>query len=251
VKFCKRFCIVFLLVALFTGCSLIPKPVELGAKKVKPVPEMSIQDTEALKQTADLAARKADQTVQAALLEGSSDVVLAPAKETAGLSRSVSFNLGPPEAQWRAETDALTARLDAITGRLNRQVDQYRKSVEPLVGKKIAGTGWLQVPYFLWVGGVVLAAFLVWQGVKIVGAIYPPVGIVSSGLGGVGRMGAKALSGAVTQIVKGGEEFKTALDQSGIEASIVEKVKELFTASHKSAQDESVKTMVDKLTTKG
>lgn len=247
-KYCHKKWYVFLTILLCAGCSLLPKPVELGAKKVKPVPEASVADQEVFKQAADLASRKAEQTVLAATLEGSSSTVLVPAKETAGLTRSVALSVGPPEAQWKATADALSARLDAISGRLDRRVEEYRRKIEPMVGKTIEGTGWLQVPYLVWVGGMFVLGLVVWTGIKILGVAYPPVGAGACLVASAGRASGAVLSKAVGQVVAGGKAFTKALDQSGLEASVVARVKTMFESAQDGAQDANVKVLIKPLT---
>jgi hypothetical protein len=238
------------LLILTPGCSLIPKRVEFGQKKVKPVPEQTVAEKEVVKQAAALAERRAAATEKAALIEGSSEKVRQPAHDTSVLTRSVSLSLGPPENQWQASVDELAARVDRLTARLDRKIDEYREKTEPLVGKKIEGTGWLQVPYFLWIGILAGLAFLVWTALKIFGAIYPPVGLGISAMGTVGRLSSRAVSQAFGQVVAGGEKFKEALDKSGLEAVAVAKVKELFQISQEREQDAQVQRVIRQLTQK-
>jgi hypothetical protein len=134
--------------------------------------------------------------------------------------------------------------MGALEAKLDKALDQYRAKVAPDVGKKIEGTGLVRVPYFLWLGGTVGALFLLWGGLKLVGVLYPPVGIGINGLSAVGRVGAGLLNRGFHQLLLGGERFKAALEKSEIPAEMQEKVLELFRAHQMGAQDGDVQNLI-------
>jgi len=233
---------------ILTGCgTLIPSKVEFFQKKVKPVPEKTAHDLETERQAAYAASLSARLTVDAALKNNDPDTVILPAKNTEALASAVSTSLGPPQSLPSGPVTNLANRVIENRAELNRKIARYADKVEPLVGKKIEGTGLIRVPYFVYIGGIVLVLFLVWTGLKIYGAVNPVVGL---GTNVVGRVGSSVLSGAVAELSKGGELFKDKVVHSELTAEVKARVLELFSHAHASAQDQSTKDIVKALTVK-
>lgn len=250
----SKFLLTFLLVLTFSGCSLIPKNVEFFQDKVKAVPTYSKADREVQKETAELAARKAQQTYEAALVEESSPSVLVPAEDTAALNRSLTSSLGPPVTPWQKEAKVLASKLDRVEAKLDKRLDKFTDKQEENVGKKIEGSGLFSVPWIVWV--LIVFAFV--AGLLFVGYIFLQVLKVSSPAGPVIGLGMNAAQVGVehvvkgfTQVLKGNEGFK-------------KEVKSLFNAGDKTAdtileifkrhqlvnQDTDVQTTIRELTKK-
>lgn len=236
------------LLGLATGCSLWPKPVELGQRKVEPVPAKNGKAHEADRQAAEYVARKVSEAADAAHATEAPAVVMEPIADARVVASSLRLSLGPPDAKWDGPSVALADRMDRMEARLNHRIDAYREKTAPLVGKKIEGTGWAQVPYFLWVGGVALLAWLGWHAVRLFGMLYPPVGAGVAGLQAAGRVPVAVVSKGFEQLVKGGEEFKQALKQSGLEADVRDHVLDLFRRHQMQAQDTAVQDVVRSVT---
>lgn len=236
------------LVVLFlsVGCGIMPKRVELGQEKVRRFPVHKASQTEAERQAVALAGQKAREAEKLAL-DDSSDAAV-PAGESAELSEAVGRSLGPPLSPWSGETKALALRLDTLTAKYNRLLLDFQRENDQNAGKRIEGTGFLQVPYFLWVGGIFAVGWILWMLLKafvtVAGAANPGVAV---GLK-VAQVGGKVLSRGFSQVLKGGEEFKNWAKKEISDVDIQDKVLQAFRRTHETAQDDDVKQLVQKLT---
>lgn len=234
--------IVFL--ACVTGCGLIPKRVEVGQKRVEAVPEKTPAARESEKQAADYVARKIGEAADAANATSAPSIVADPIADAREVSGALRLSLGPPSDKWNGKAVDLSDRLSKMESRLNSRIDAYRDRTAPMVGKKIEGTGWLQVPYFIWVGGVLLLVWLGWHAVRVFGMLYPPVGVGVAGLQAVGRVPAKVVAKGFNQLVKGGEEFKAALKEADVDDKVRDFVLDLFRRHQMQVQDGDVQNLI-------
>lgn len=238
---------------LLTGCSsLVPKRVELGQDKVEKMPVPKASERETQRQVAQRAAQKADETLRAAILDNSSSSVVTPAAETTILTESVSRSIGPPVNPSSLTSDKLARKLDTAVAVLNKRLDDFRDDNDKNIGHKIEGTGFLQVPYFVWLGGALVLIFIAviavgigWTLLKMYGMSNPPVAL---GLKAVQTGGALAAK-AVGQLVNGGEKFKNWLktDLPNVSDAVKKQIEELFISAHKESSDETVQTVVKEL----
>lgn len=238
-----------LLCLLLTGCStLFPKRVEIGQSKVQAIPSKTAKAAETEKQAAAYVASKVAAARDAVLTAGPTNAI-PPLTDARDAAQGLSYSLGAPLAPWTDSGAALAARLGLLEARLDREIDRAREKQAPLVGKKIEGTGVISVPYFLWLGIVAGAVFLLWTGLKILSLVYPPVGLGVAGLSGVGRVSASLVRKSLEQVVAGAESFKAALDKSGLEDKVKQDVLDLFRRHQMvSQQDPAVQDLVRKLT---
>jgi hypothetical protein len=245
-----RFSLIISLAALLfvsNGCALLPKSVEFFQKKVKAVPELSPRGEELRRQAAQRAEIKARETVVAALTENASTNVVAPAKETEQLTEAVSESLGPPSRPSTQTTDALIQSLQKQIATLNEKLDAYRERTEKLEGKKIEGTGFLQIPYFAWLGFVALLVFVAWHllhtFLTVASAANPGAAV------GVGAMNvAASLAGkGLHQVVAGGKEFLAWLNKEVTDPALQKKISDAFVSIQKQKQDQDVQTVVKTL----
>lgn len=230
------------------GCGLIPKPVEIGQTKVRAVPGKTDRQIEVEKQAALYVAQQADQARDAALRESASTNVVRPLSEARDAAFGLSYSLGAPARPWDDSAADLVRRLNAMESKLDRALDRYRDRVAPDVGKKIEGTGVLQIPYFLWLAIVAGGLFLLWTGIKIVGAVYPAVGLGVRGLSAAGHIGSRTAVKALEQVVRGGEAFKQALDRSDLDDRAKQAVRDLLRRHQMVSQDEEVQVLVQNMT---
>ncbi len=253
----KLFASFLLAVALsFTGCSsLIPKRVELGQDKVEKLPVAKASERETQRQAAQRAALKSEQTLQAAIQTDAEAVVVAPAAEAAVLTKSVSQSLGPPTSPSTATSDELALKLDKAVAKLNARIEEFREDNDKNAGHKIEGTGFLQIPYFVWLGGALVFGFVVlilvgigWSFLKMYALSNPPVAL---GIKAVQTGGALASKG-FGQLIAGGEKFKgwVKTDFPELSAETKDKLIEYFHAAHKEEADKPVQDVVDALTNK-
>jgi hypothetical protein len=241
----KRLLLVALLVGL-CGCgTLIPKKVELFQDKVKSVPVAKASEREIQRQAAFMASQLSLKT--AVSLIGENSPLSKDASDTALLTGAISESLGPPLRPSNDPAAELAAELRRTIARLNERLDDFRQGNNENVGKKIEGTGLIQVPYVLWAGGFVVMLFIGYVLLKIA------VGIASAMNPGVAfgrnavQFGARGLAKAFSQVVKGGQDFKKALDQKIDDPALRQQVLDLFVSSQKQAQDEDAKAAIKHL----
>lgn len=241
-----------LCVSLISGCgTLFPKRVEFFQDKVKTFPEPREKEKEIQRQTAARAAEVSLETLISAVGENASTNVTAPAKDAAVLSGAVARSLGPPEKKSEDKADVLAARLDASIAKLNSRLDDFKKDVNENAGKKIEGTGLFSVPYFVWIGLVLVMVFIgfiilavLWSVFKIYATSNPPLQIGVSAV----QAGAGFLKKAVSEIAKGGEAFKQRLETEVNDPAVTKKVLELFRIEHERKQSAEVQSLVKALT---
>jgi hypothetical protein len=238
------------LVALvfLTGCgTLIPKKVELFQDKVKKFPEATQAAKETQRQAAQRAKEKASETLVAAVAEKASPFVISPATETVVLTDAVADVLGPPAKRPTIDTVALADEVRKTLAVLSKKVDSFKDDSNENVGKKIEGTGLVQVPYFVWLGAAALFAFLGFHVLKLVltaASAANPAAMV-----GVGAMNvaSSTASRGVVQLVDGGKKFMKWANDTLEDPVLRQSILDAFVESHKKAQDGDVKSVVDHL----
>lgn len=243
----KRFALLLLAATLIAGCStFIPKRVELGQDKVQKFPQPSEKRKEAERQAAALAAQKAREAERIATLEGSG--AAKPAGEAAGLAESVSVSLGPPREPWNGEVELLRLKVERLTAEHNIMVAKFARENDKNEGKKIEGTGWLSVPYFVWTGGALLLVFFGFIALKVVLSL---LSVANPGVAvgmKVANVGGRAVSRAFSEVLEGGEAFKRRVQEKLPDVS--EQVLELFREMQERRQSTETQKMIKELTSK-
>ena len=230
---------------MVSGCSLIPKSVEFGQDKVRKFPAHPVRQLEAERQAVQLSAVKAREAELEATLDGSA--AAKPAGESAELSEAVGRSLGPPSSPWTAEVSTLSQKLDAQTAKYNSLLAKFKAGNDENAGKKIEGTGFLQVPYLLYigiVGGIIWVVWLVLRTVANVAAASNPG--VAVGLK-VAKVGGKTLSRGFSQMLKGGQDFKAKVEEGIEDPAVKAQILEYFRTSHEVNQDADVQSLIKKL----
>lgn len=242
----------FALLGGVSGCgTLIPKKVELFQKKVQKVPDLTAYQKELQRRVARLAKDRASQTVDFALQEKTSTNLVAAARDTEKLTDSVSTSLGPPitPASSQASALILAEKLNSEIGRLDRKIDRYAERTEDVAGKKIEGTGLVQVPYFVWLGGIIviiiIAKFILKDILGAAAMSGNPAAAV--GLGAMNVAGSVVQKGFL-QLVHGGEDFKNWVEKEVSDTGLQQKILTAFRSSHESKQDQDVQAVVKQLT---
>jgi hypothetical protein len=230
---------------LLTGCGLIPKRVELFQSKVHKVPEFSDRQVEFQKRAAYLAKQRAADTVDAAISTGASTNVVVPARDAEKLTDAVSTSLGPPLTAV-TNADIATANLRHATANRDERISDFKNSNDVNAGKKIEGTGLIQVPYFLWSGGFLVVIFVGWHLAKtaltVASAANPGAAVGVGAMNIAGNLAGKGLH----QVVLGGSNFlKWA--ESSLDPVVSKQVTDAFIAHQKEAQDGDVKSVVKTL----
>jgi hypothetical protein len=229
---------------LLCGCGLIPKKVEFFQDKVKKFPEESAKLVELQKEAASVAKVETRETVKAALLENASTNLVQHAEAAAILTDAVSTSLGPPA---KKPSDDVAAELLRAVAKLDNKIEAFKQENNENAGKKIEGTGLIQVPYFIYLAGFVLLVVVIWHLGKLAltaAAVANPGAAV--GLGALNVAGNVAGKGFV-QLIKGGKNFLKWVDEQVPDEALKAKLVEAFTASHKQAQDGEVRAIVDQV----
>lgn len=243
----KKLLISILLVPVLMvgGCMLAPKPVEFFQDKVQKFPEPTNKEREVQKQAARLASDKAQQTLIAAVEEGSSIHVTVPAAETVALTESVADSLGPPRNPWEGSAKDLSLKLDKTVAELDKRLLEFKFDNNENAGKKIEGTGLFSVGYFTLWGVAILGLLLVVVAFKIWGMINPIVGL---GVNTAGRVGSTIINKGFSELVAGGNKFSNWVESHSSPTLTKEEILELFTSAHKEEQSRDVREVVRNLT---
>jgi hypothetical protein len=244
----KRTLTILTLVFL-AGCgTLVPKKVELFQDKVKTFPEPSPALREVQRQALHRAMESSEKVVRAAVAEGASTNVTVPAIETEQLTEAVSFSLGPPESPSALPAEKLVAKLESAVAKLNTKVEEFKSKNDENAGKKIEGTGLVQVSYFAWVGGILLAAMILFFLAKIFLTVLSAANPVAS----LGLLGVNATQATITkglsQVIRGGETFKNWVGQEIEDSKLKQKILDAFQHAHLKSQDQDVQNTVMALT---
>lgn len=231
------------------GCStLVPKQVEFFQDKVEefPKPEYRFQETRRQ------AARSLDRSLAAIernlLAEGRSPDDVRPVSEAASLADALSTSLGPPLRPFKKDPDTLAAQLDSETARYVDDVRSFADSNDKNAGKKIEGTGLVQIGYFSFLAVLMVLGLAGYVVLKVVGtlgaAANPAVGLGLS----VAQIPVKLAGKALGQVIKGGERFKDEILKKANWTA--DEVAKLFREQQERAQDGDAQDLVKHLTKK-
>jgi hypothetical protein len=229
----------------------MPRPVEFFQKEVKAFPEASAGYLETQRQAAALAEQRAKETLTAALRDNASPSVVLPAEDALVLSGAVSDSLGSPA---KPATDVSAAvSLRRAMAKLDDKIASFRDRNDSMEGKKVEDTGLFKIPYFLWLGFVLVLGFvglviagLVWAAIKTYAMTNPPLAVGLQALHTSGAFAKKALG----QVLKGGEAFKDAVAKEIADPALLARVKELFRTNQLVSQDTDVQTVIKEITKK-
>lgn len=248
-------CLALLLsLTLLTGClgTLVPKKVEFLQDKVALVPEPTSREKELQKQVAQRAHEKAQETYVAALTNHCVPQVVSPAADTVILTESVSRSVGPPVSPASVTKPArdLAAELDTAIAKLDRRLDEFKEDNNHNAGKKIEGTGLFQIPYFVWLLICAALAFLallfigfLWTAVKLYSLSNPPVAL---GLNAI-QTGAGFAKRALSEVIKGGQEFKQAVQDRFDDPETQAEILELFRLHQERSQSVDTQNLIKEL----
>jgi hypothetical protein len=235
--------------ALLTGCStLVPKKVEFFQDKVHVMPVETEYAKQLEKQLVQRLQQETAKTVVAAVAEKASTNILDPAQAAARLALAESLVVGPPETPSTLPYGALAAKLETAAAKLDTRIEEFRKANDENQGKKIEGTGWFQVSYLGWVGGILALLMLLFFVGKLVltvlAAANPGAALGLNVVNGVGSLATKGFS----QLVKGGEEFKGWVKKEVTDGALQQRILDNFRTAQKAAQDQDVQNAILALT---
>jgi hypothetical protein len=221
-----------LMIFSMTGCgTLLPKKVEFFQDKVEKFPEQSKKHEEITRQAAEFIYQNTE----------------TPVKDVA---RALSSTVGAPKRPWKGAPEELAQSLSYRNAIYRADIRDFRDSNDQNQGKKIEGTGLFSVPYFVWIGILLVLGFigfivlsLIWGALKLFAMSNPPLAL---GLNAA-QLSAKGAGKMVTQIIKGGQAFKGKLDDIIEDSSLKDQLLQAFRDSHEKAQDEDTKTVIKHL----
>lgn len=237
-----------------TGCSsLVPKPVELFQKEVKEFPETDKKDREAERQALELTQERIRDLKEEAIRGDLNTNIVGKIKDLEKLADALAKNAGPPLKAPKDDASLIARILKVSTAKFVETIFKFRSKNDKWAGHKIEGSGLFQVPYFVWLGGVILflgilavVAMVIWGALKVYATTNPPLAL---GLSAV-QMGARGAKKMVSQLLKGGESFKNRIVEAGKDRFSVEEVKAIFREEQIKAQDEDTQNVVKHLTKK-
>lgn len=248
-----RLLIVFICILISgTGCKLIPKTVEFFQDKVKPVPTQ----TEKAKETERQAVQYVNVKVNEALLEsvknGVTNTIVDPLIDAKIVIEPLSGSLGPPSGAWKGSGSTLAEELNKNTALLNKKLDRYREDIKENEGKKIEGTGLLQIPYLIWlliVGVGLLALYIVIRSVIQALTIASGVGVpMSVGLKSVSGIAGKTVKTGFIQVIKGIEKTKDHFKKSNQTTFTRDEILEIIKNEQIKSQNTDVQNLIRELT---
>ena len=241
---------------LLTGCgTLIPKKVEFFQDKVHTYPELTTSQKEVEKQAALRAKEAAQQTLVAAVAEQASTNVVTAATDTAVLAEAVSVAVGPPVKPSVDSAKYLAEQVYTGLAKHDRKVDTFKQDNNENAGKKIEGTGFLQIPYFYYIGLIALFVFVAWHlahtvltGLQAAGVANPAAGVAATiGLGAM-NVASSTVQKGLAQVIKGGEDFKTWVGQQSFTPDMKQIILDAFKTNQQKAQDQDVQEVVKAVT---
>jgi hypothetical protein len=164
------------------------------------------------------------------------------------LTQSALVAAGPPEKIPVITSDELADKVTTAVGAYNQKVDKFAKQDDKNAGKKIEGTGLIQVPYVLWAdGAVVLVVVIYFVGKTVLtgAAVANPGAAVGLNVVNAAQ---SVLAAGFSQVVKGGEDFKAWVTKEVSDSGLQAKILDAFQSSHMKAQDQQVQNVVAAMT---
>jgi len=222
--------------------------VELFQRKVKSFPEESAALVEYKKETAARANESASRAVLAAVAEHATTNVIAPALDTVILTKAVSDAEGPPLRPSESPAPVLAKKLEVAVAKLDSKVNDYKEDVAKDAGKKIEGTGTISMPYLVYVGLILLGGFVLFTALKLaltVASAANPGAAVGLGLVNAST---SLIGKGLSQVIKGGEEFKDWVKAEVNDPALQKKILSQFRTSQLSSQDQDVQELIKKVT---
>ena len=137
--------------------------------------------------------------------------------------------------------------MDSAIARIDRRLDEFAAKQDQNVGKAIEGTGLLQVPYFVWLGGVALflfvAGMVLYAFLKVAALSNPAVAVGTR----VASLGASRLARGFGQMVSGGESYKEEI-KGLFDEGTARVILNAFQKHHRNSQDADVQAAIRELT---
>lgn len=229
-----------------SGCGIIPKSVELFQKKVKPVPVKTEKAAELERQAIDFIDQKVEKAYIAGIKENVSTNVIQPLRDAHIVAPSLLTSLGPPATPWKSTSTNLALSLDKSTAALNSKLEDYRDKNEKLEGKKIEGTGIVQMPWLVYIAILVILFYIIKFALSIYGSINPVVGLGFR----VAKVPVDLLKRGFSEIIEAGETFKDSIEDKIEDPVVKNEVIDLFRQAHLAKQSRDTQDVIQTITRK-
>jgi len=235
-----------LLLAGISGCSLLsPGKKEFFQTKMPAFPEKTKVE-EKQKQAATYLAEQVGLAYDAALLSQTTNTVMVPLREARTVAEPLAESLGPPTTPYKGPATNLVADLRQLEARYDAALRKLEAKLGDLEGKKIEGTGLIQMGYFTWLlllFGVIALLFFI---LKIVAIFNPPVQVATSAI----SAGAHVLRRGFSEVIEAGEKFKDMVKAKVEDPETQEYILDLFRRAHMETQSRDVQQVIQHLTAK-
>ena len=236
----------FVLVLLLSSCAaLLPADKEFFQKKVPSFPDKD-KKVEIQKQTAAVLATKVDQAYDAGLAYNIDSHAMAPLAEAHVLARPLSESLGQPLKPYTGDVTNLVGILHILEAKYDAALSKLETKLDGLEGKKIEGTGAIQIPYFLYLAIIVGVGALLVFIFKIVAIANPPLAIAGTAV----SAGAGLVKRGFGEMIEGGEHFKDLVAEKFEDPKLQAHILDLFRQAHMTKQSRDVQDVVKALTAK-
>lgn len=233
------------LVLLISGCSaLLPGKKEFFQSKVPSFPAKEKLE-EKTKEAAAFVAEKVTIAYDEGLKAQVTNTVMEPLKEAKTVAIPLADSVGHPETPYHGPATNLVTQMDKLAARYEVALHRLENKLDDLEGKKIEGTGAIQVGYFSYLAILLGIGAFLWFVLRIVSVFNPPVAL---GMQAVG-VGGTLLRKGFTEVVHAGEKFKDMVKAKVEDPELQDHILALFKQAHMETQSTDVQHVVKSLTT--
>ena len=227
----------------------MPKKKEFFQDKVEAVPAKSKKREELERQAVVVIEDKVKEARLAAVVENASTNITKPLSQAEVVVEALGDSMGPPYEPFKGTSEKLASKIETEVAKDNEKLADYRDDVSENVGKKIEGTGKIQMGYFTYaglvLGGIALLVILIRVGLSVAANMYPGVGVGLNMLKLPGRAVAKGLS----EVLEGGEHFKDLLvEEKKLEDQAKNIVLDLFKRAQVEKQSRDTQSIIKQVT---
>lgn len=232
------------LIVGLSGCSLLsPGKKEFFQTKVPSFPEKTKVE-EKQKQAATFVAEKVNIAYDEGLKANVTNSVMEPLHEAKVVATPLAESIGAPQTPYRGPATNLVDDLHKLEAKFDASMKKLEDKLAGLEGKKIEGTGLIQIGYFTWLAVLFGIFALLWFVLKIVGIFNPPVAMGMSAV----SAGAGLLRRGFGEVVEAGEKFKDMVKSRVEDPETQEHILDLFRRAHLETQSRDVQTVIKHLT---
>lgn len=227
-----------------SGCSILsPGKKEFFQTKVPVFPEKAKVE-EKQKQAATFVAEKVTLAYDEGLKAQVTNTVMTPLGEAKAVVAPLAESMGPPATPYQGTATNLVLDLHKLESRYDAALKQLENKLDGLEGKKIEGTGLIQMGYFTWIALLFGIGALLFFVLKIVSIFNPPVALATSAV----SAGAGLVRRGFSEVVEAGEKFKDLVGKKIEDPDTQQHILDLFRRAHMETQSRDVQTVIQHLT---